>query len=74
MKQLWTIIKENLRDGEDIFILRQDELKEAIGIMHKLEFKDDVIGIRHTIWANGYKGTERVVRFWHEDGLCIILK
>ena len=74
MKQLYTIIKENLRDDEDIFILRQDELKEANGIMHKLDFKDDVFGIRNNIWANGYKGTERVIRYWHEDGLCIILK
>lgn len=74
MKELKTILAENWRDGEDIFILRQNEVSQAMGIMHKVEFKDEIIGLYNTLWANGYDEKERVVKYWHEDGLCIILK
>ena len=65
MKELKTIIKNELQDNEHIFILRQNELSDANGIMH--EFTSDEV-------FNNYNEKEKVKRFWHEEGLCIILK
>ena len=64
MKQLYTIIKNELKEEEKIYILRKSELDTSNGIMH--EFTYDQL-------FNNYSGTERVKKFWHEDGLCIIL-
>ena len=64
MKQLYTIIKNELREDEKIYILRKNEIDNAMGIMHEFTY-DELF--------NNYSGKERVKRFWHEDGLCIIL-
>ena len=64
MKTLYTIVRDNLQENENIFILRKSELNKANGIMH--EFTYDQI-------FNNYSGKERVVRFWHEEGLCVII-
>ena len=65
MKTLWTIIKNNLKEGENIYILRKDELSKSKGIMKEFTF-DQIF--------NTYSGSERVIEYWHEDGLCIIIK
>lgn len=65
MKTLKTIIQNELRKNEKIYILRENELADALGIMHELTIKDVF---------NNYNEREKVVKFWHEDGLCIILK
>lgn len=65
MKQLSTIIKEEIRENEHIFVLRQCEINNARGVMH--EFTLDNI-------YNNYTKKEKVIRYWHEEGLCIILK
>jgi len=64
MKQLYTIIKNELKEDEKIYILRKNELDVCNGIMHEFTY-DELF--------NNYSGKERVKRFWHEDGLCIIL-
>ena len=61
---LWDCVKENLRDGENIYILRDKELLRTY-LMHEHTF-DSLF--------NTYSGDETVKRYWHEDGLCIILK
>ena len=65
MKTLWTIIKNNLKEGENIYILRKDELSKSKGIMKEFTF-DQIFNV--------YSGNERVIEYWHEDGLCIIIK
>lgn len=65
MKMLWTIIKNELKEGENIYILRKDEIPTANGIMKEFTF-DQIFNV--------YSGKERVVEFWHEEGLCIIIK
>lgn len=64
MRELYTIVKAELKENEKIYILRKSELNSCNGIMHEFTF-DQVF--------NNFSGKEKVVRFWHEDGLCIIL-
>lgn len=64
MKTLWTVIKDNLQKNENTYILRKSEINDAMGIMH--EFTYDQL-------FNNYSGKERVVRYWHEEGLCVII-
>ena len=65
MKELKTIIKENLQEGENIWINKISQ--ESTNEWWKFEeFTKDQI-------YNTYNGKEKVKRFWHEDGLCIIL-
>ena len=65
MKDLYTIIKNELKDNENIYILRKNEIETTKGIMH--EFTYDQL-------FNNYSGKEKVYKFWHENGLCIVLK
>lgn len=65
MKELKTIIKQELREDENIFILKKEEVNSAMGIMHEYTL-DEIFNV--------YSGKEKVVRYWHEDGLCIIIK
>ena len=65
MKTLWTIIKNNLKEGESIFILNKNEVLTSKGIMKEFSF-DQIFNV--------YSGKERVVEYWHEEGLCIIIK
>lgn len=65
MKELFTIVKNELQDNENIFILRESEVNNAMGIMHEFTY-DELF--------NNYSGKEKVKRYWHEEGLCIILK
>ena len=64
MRELYTIVKSELKENEKIYILRKKELNSCNGIMHEFTF-DQVF--------NNFSGKEKVVRFWHEEGLCIIL-
>jgi len=68
-KELWTIVKNELKEEENIFITttkRLDDLKNKE--WWKLdEYTFDQI-------FNVYSGKEKVLRFWHEEGLCIILR
>lgn len=64
MRELYTIVKSELKENEKIYILRKSELNSCKGIMHEFTF-DQVF--------NNFSGKEKVVRFWHENGLCIIL-
>ena len=64
MRELYTIVKSELKENEKIYILRKSELNSCNGIMHEFTF-DQVF--------NNFSGKEKVVRFWHENGLCIIL-
>lgn len=64
-KNLETIIKEKLKENENIFILRESEVNNAVGIMH--EFTSNNI-------FDNYSKKEKVIRYWHEEGLCIIIK
>lgn len=68
MKQLKTIVKNELRENETIFITTQKQLDDVNNQeWWKLEeYTFDQL-------FNKYSGNERVKRFWHEEGLCIIL-
>lgn len=57
-------INKNLKENELIYILTESELKNT-HIMHEYTY-DSIF--------NNYSGKEIVVKYWHEDGLCIILK
>ena len=65
MKTLWTVVNNELKGKENIYILRQDEIPTAQGIMKEFTF-DQIFNV--------YSGKEKVVRFWHEEGLCIIIR
>ena len=65
MKELKTIIKQELREDENIFILKKEEVNSAMGIMHEYTLKE-IFKI--------YSTKEKVIRYWHEEGLCIIIK
>jgi hypothetical protein len=65
MKELYTIVRKELREDENIFILRESEVPNAMGIMKEFTF-DQIFNV--------YSGKEKVVRYWHEEGLCIIIK
>lgn len=69
MKQLWTIVKQELQEGENIWITTQNKLDDMNDSewWKFEEFTFDQI-------FNNYSGKEKVKRYWHEDGLCIILK
>ena len=68
MKTLWTVVKDNLREDESIFITTKSKLDDINNSewWKMEEFTFDQI-------FNNYSGKERVNRFWHEDGLCIVL-
>lgn len=61
---LWNCINKNLKENELVYILTENELKDTY-IMHEYTY-DSLF--------NNYNGKEIVTKFWHEDGLCIILK
>lgn len=65
MKQLKTILKNELRKNELVYILYECEVANSCGVMNEL---------KPTAVLKNYKPTELVKSFWHEDGLCIILK
>ena len=65
MKYLITIVNEELKDNENIFILKEKDVDRKKGIME--EYTDDEL-------FNVYSKTERVKKYWHEDGLCIVIK
>ena len=65
IKQLKTILNQELLDGEHIFILRRDEVNTSKGIMHEHTLEDIY---------EFYSPKDWVTSFWHEDGLCIIIK
>ena len=68
MKELYTIVKKELQKEENIFITTQNKLDGNDNEWWKFEeFTFDQL-------FNNYSGKEKVKRFWHEDGLCIILK
>ena len=65
MKQLKTIIKQELKENELIYVLRKDEVTTSKGVMHE-HTVDDIFNV--------YNPKDKVSSFWHEDGLCIIIK
>lgn len=68
MKELWTIVKQELQEGENIWITTQNKFNSNDSDWWKFnEFTFDQL-------FNTYSGKEKVKRFWHEEGLCIILK
>lgn len=69
MKTLWTIVKDNLRENENIFITTKAKINDLNdNEWWKFEeFTFDQL-------FNNYSGKERVDDYWHEDGLCVIIK
>lgn len=69
LKMLKTIVNTELRDDEDIYITTAEAINDSSNEewwrMYRYA-KEDLY--------NMYTGKEWVKRFWHEDGLCIILK
>ena len=58
------LINKNLKENELIYIIREEELKDTYD-MHEHTF-DSIF--------NTYSGKEIVIKYWHEDGLCILIK
>lgn len=65
MKELKTIINNELRDDELIYILKENEINDSMGVMNECNL--DNVFIK-------YDSKNKVIKFWHEEGLCIILK
>lgn len=64
-KELWTIVKQELQEGENIWINKISQ--ETTDEWWKFEeFTFDQL-------FNNYSGKEKVLKYWHEDGLCIVL-
>ena len=68
MLQLSTIIKSQLRSDEKIFITKQSKLNSTDNEWWKFE----EFATRENLFDN-YDKKEKVKRYWHEEGLCIIL-
>lgn len=68
MKELWTVVKKELKENENIFITTREKINDLNDPeWYKFEeYTFDQI-------FNHYTGKEKVFKFWHEDGLCIIL-
>lgn len=69
MKELYIIIKQELQENENIWITTKtklDDLKDNEWYKFEEYTIDQVF--------NTYSGNEKVLRYWHEDGLCIILQ
>ena len=66
-QNLWKVISENLKKEELIYVIKDDKsLKTNFdGIMEEFTF-DQLF--------NHYSSNEIVKDYWHEDGLCIVLK
>lgn len=65
-KFLKTIIKNELQDNEHIWIQPPHRDLEEEWWKFDEYTLDNIFSV--------YSGKEQVKRFWHEDGLCIILK
>lgn len=61
---LWNCINKNLQNNELIYIIRECEMNNT-SIMHQHNF-DSIFNV--------YSSKEIVIRWWHEDGLCIVIK
>ena len=68
MKELKTIIKQELRGNESIWITTDKKLNSSLKDWWKFdEYKlSEIIG--------AFTGKEKVKKYWHEEGLFIILK
>ena len=71
MKELYTVIKNELKENENIFISTKTKMYDSTNLDNEWwkmeEFTFDQL-------FNNYSGKEKVYKYWHEDGLCIILK
>lgn len=69
MKKLYNVIKQELREGENIWINHQSDF-EDMNNENWWKFEeytfDEIFNV--------YSSEEKVLRYWHEEGLCIILK
>ena len=65
MKTLWSTINKELKKNENIFIIREKEINKKKGKMNEYTF-DEIFNI--------YSENEKVIKIWHEDGLCIVIK
>lgn len=61
---LWNCINKNLQNNELIYIIREQEMNKT-SIMHQHNF-DSIFNV--------YNSKEIVIKWWHEDGLCIVIK
>lgn len=68
MKELYTIIKNELKEKENIFITTKTKLND-LNNNEWWKFEEYTIDQAFNIFS----GKEKVEKFWHEDGLCIIL-
>lgn len=69
MKELQAIIKNELQKGETIWVTTQERLDD----LHNPEWwKLDEYTFDQIY--NVYSGKEKVKKYWHEEGLCIVLK
>ena len=64
---LYNAIKKELKEGELIYIIRNETRLSQNWDMIMEQFTYDEI-------FNNYSANEIVMKLWHEDGLCIILK
>ena len=69
MKELYTIVKNELCENENIFITTKKRLND---LNNSEWWKFDEYTFDEIF--NVYSGKEKVVKYWHEEGLCIILK
>lgn len=66
MKQLNTIIKQELLENESIWINKKSQdTTDEWWKFEEFKTKEDVL--------NKYDKKVKVIKYWHEDGLCIIL-
>jgi len=67
-KYLYNVIKKELKENENIFVTTQAKLNDISNKnwQHMEEYTYDQI-------FNNLSGNEIVKKYWHEEGLCIIL-
>lgn len=68
MKELKTIAKNELQEGENIWINKKSKLDD-LNDNEWWKFEEYTLDQIFNV----YSGKEKVIRYWHEDGLCIIL-
>lgn len=63
--ELYEVIKKELKEKENIWVnLKSQEKTDKWWKFEEYTF-DEIFNI--------YSGEEKVIKYWHEDGLCIVL-
>ena len=68
MKELYTIVKKELKENENIWVTTKSKIND-LNDSEWWKFEEYTLDQLFNVFS----GKEKVYKVWHEDGLCIIL-